>query len=202
MIELREMIEEFTSDYIQLNDEEYINIDTGEIISKEEFSAFKKEIALEYTNIRAQEAAMLGISLDIYIGKTKPPKKKSKPECSFRNGAYNMFYRVSQDKLHEKIKDPYALLIFYELAMKIKFPYNYVSMNDDVPTYTELCKILNVGIRKFQQCIKLLEEEKIIRIVQVQHRKRIYVNPEYCASGTAIDKKTLKMFNLIETDTE
>ena len=39
-------------------------------------------------------------------------------------------------------------------------------------------------------------------MVQCGHKKSIYVNPQYTASGKDLDIETLQLFNLIECDEE
>jgi DNA-binding transcriptional ArsR family regulator len=66
----------------------------------------------------------------------------------------------------------------------------------------ELEPIIGLSERSIRESLKSLEEKGLIKLIQSGHRKAIYINPSYYATGKDLDSDTLQMFSLIKCDDE
>ena len=93
-------------------------------------------------------------------------------------------------------------LVYYVLRDFVQYPSNCVIINDVVPTFKDLEPITSLTERTIRDAIKALESKNILKLNQSGHRKAIYINPEYYASGKELSVDTLKMFGLLTIDEE
>ena len=91
-------------------------------------------------------------------------------------------------------------LVFYVLRDYIQYPTNCIVINDSIPSIKDLEPLVGLTERSMVGVLKSLEEKKLIKRVQSGHKKAIYVNPEYYASGKDLEIETLKLFGLLECD--
>lgn len=114
----------------------------------------------------------------------------------------NIVYRDKLLDLKNMKMDKNEKLVYYVIRDFVQYPSNCVIINDNIPTFKELEPITSLTERTIRDAIKALETKNIVKLVQSGHRKAIYVNPEYYASGKELNIDTLKMFGLLKIDEE
>jgi len=93
-------------------------------------------------------------------------------------------------------------LVFYIMRDFIQYPTNCIVINDHIPTIKELEPIIGLTERSIITALKSLEDKNMLKRVQYGHKKAIYINPEYYASGKELDLDSLKLFGLVKIDDE
>ena len=93
-------------------------------------------------------------------------------------------------------------LVYYVLRDFVQYPTNCVVIKDHIPTIRELEPLIGLTDRSIGDALISLENKGLIKRKQYGHRKAIYFNPYYYASGKDFELETLQMFDLIECDNE
>ena len=203
--EFKEYIENLKSQFTESGTGTFWNINTGEEFTQAECNKFMKIKVEDYKlSVFAEmniEASKSDIETDqIVINKrSKKPKSKKQKE-RYEGGDFNMVYRermsdIMAIKLTLSERGAYSIL--RDLAV---YPSNSVIINGEVPSTEQLCTILGIKERAFRGYVKKFQDNNIIKLVQSGHKKVIYINPEYYATGKDLSIDVLKMFNLIVCD--
>jgi len=198
MEELRYYIDQLYRQYIRKNDFEYMEIDGGNIIPFDEFEQLKTDTSAWWINEQAREPATIGIDSGVYVGKVKPPRRKPKTTKSYYdNGDFNMMYRKGQDTVAHLNLSLYAEYVYLKLSQIIVYPYNCVEIEKhQKPTFEMLAEYTKMSKRKFGECIAELQQNNVVQCVGAGYKTVIYINPTYIATGTNIEKDTLRLFGL------
>jgi len=114
----------------------------------------------------------------------------------------NLVFRDKIEKLRNMKLNSNEKLVFYVLRDYIQYPTNCVVINDNIPSVKELEPLIGLTERSIISVLKSLEEFNLIKRVQHVHKKAIYINPEYYATGKDLETETLKLFGLLECDNE
>ena len=205
MEDLRKYIGSLNESFVEIAGGSYCYISTGEIFTNSEV---KKLIAskIEKFNLERQSEVNLiarenGIELDqLLVNKRSKAKKSKKVKEHYDGGEFNMVYRK---ELENKMALKLTLVEkgFYSwICDFVSYPTNCVIINDQVPTIETLTNIIGIKERALRGHLKTLESKGLIKLVQFGHKKAIYINPRYYASGKDLDIETLRMFYLIECD--
>lgn len=112
---------------------------------------------------------------------------------------------VFRDKIRDICNmqlDKNEKLVYYVLRDFVQHPSNCVMINGEVPKFKELEGLISLTERKIRDCLKSLEVKNLLKLVQSGHRKAIYINPEYYATGKELNITTLALFGLVEIDQE
>ena len=109
----------------------------------------------------------------------------------------NLVYRDFVTELINMQLEVNEKLVYYVLRDFTVFPSNSIMINDKVPTFEELEPILGLKERTIRKAVKALELKGLFKLKQSGHKKVIYVNPEYYATGKNLDIDTVKMFDLM-----
>ena len=88
-------------------------------------------------------------------------------------------------------------LVYFVLRDFTVFPSNSIMINGQVPTFAELEPIIGLKERTIRKAVKSLEAKGLFKLKQSGHKKVIYVNPSYYATGKNLDIDTVKMFDLM-----
>lgn len=112
----------------------------------------------------------------------------------------NLVFRDSLNKLLDMKLNTTERLTYYVLRDFITYPTNCLLINGEVPTRKELEPIIGIKERSIRKALNSLEDKGLLKQVQYGHRKAIYFNPEYYASGKELDIDVLKMFNIVQCD--
>ena len=205
MEDLKNYIEELNKMFMEITGGSYCNISTGEIFTQTEVKKFIG-LKIEEFNIQRQAEVNLiareqGIELDQkLINKRSKTKKGKKLKEHYDGGEFNMVYRK---ELENKMALKLTLVEkgFYSwLCDFVSYPTNCVMINEQIPTIELLTNIIGIKERALRGHLKTLQVKGLIKLIQFGHKKAIYINPRYYASGKDLDIETLRMFDLIEYD--
>lgn len=124
----------------------------------------------------------------------------------FENGEYVFTGYLNLEKIRDlslSMKlNTNEKLVFYIMRDFIQYPTNCIVINDHIPTIKELEPIIGLTERSIITALKSLEDKNMLKRVQYGHKKAIYINPEYYASGKELDLDSLKLFGLVKIDDE
>ena len=127
---------------------------------------------------------------------------KTKSLTHYDNGSFKKVYINNVEKLELLDLNNNEKLVYYVLRDYAQYPTNCVVIKEHIPTMAELEPIVGLSERSIRESLKSLDEKRLIKLVQSGHRKAIYINPEYYATGKELDTEVLHMFGLIQCDDE
>jgi DNA-binding transcriptional ArsR family regulator len=214
---MQEKVKKEFSKYIKsLNDEfeeihggSFAYLSTGEIFTKAEVQKYIQKKIEQYSIDNLSELKKIskditGVDVEqrLVNNRSKKPDKKLKNKGTYDGGNFNIVY-------HSKLEDVMGMklnsnekLVYYVLRDYAQYPTNCIVIKDHIPTMTELEPIVGLSERSIRESLKSLEDKGLIKLKQSGHRKAIYINPEYYATGKELDTITLQMFNLIQCNDE
>jgi hypothetical protein len=201
MLSFEERLSKLKSKYEEREGGQYLELKTGEIIPAQEYDEVLKTFSKKFINKMSQEPAKCGIDAGIYVGNRKPiTKKKVIKKSYYTNGDFTIMYRIAQKKIDSFELDIHTEFLYYKLATLLVHPYNLVQIDGVEPSFPELAKHVKMSERKMYSSMKKLEELGVIKFLNAGHKKAIYMNPEYFATGPSLDKHTLILFGIFQTD--
>jgi len=195
MSEMKDFVEKINSEFVNMVGGSYVSTRTGEIFTKNELDKLVKSKVEAFNIERFKESVACGVPLDQILMKKKPPKKETK--TTYEGGDFNIVYRFKLEELLNMKLEVNEKLVYYILRDFTVFPSNSIMINDKVPTFEELEPILGLKERTIRKAVKALELKGLFKLKQSGHKKVIYVNPEYYATGKNLDIDTVKMFDLM-----
>jgi len=195
MSEMKDFVEKINSEFVNMVGGSYVSTRTGEIFTKNELDKLVKSKVEAFNIERFKESIACGVPLDQILMKKKPPKKETK--TTYEGGDFNIVYRFKLEELLNMKLEVNEKLVYYILRDFTVFPSNSIMINDKVPTFEELEPILGLKERTIRKAVKALELKGLFKLKQSGHKKVIYVNPEYYATGKNLDIDTVKMFDLM-----
>ena len=195
MSEMKDFVEKINSEFVNMVGGSYVSTRTGEIFTKNELDKLVKSKVEAFNIERFKESVACGVPLDQILMKKKPPKKETK--TTYEGGDFNIVYRFKLEELLNMKLEVNEKLIYYILRDFTVFPSNSIMINEKVPTFEELEPILGLKERTIRKAVKALELKGLFKLKQSGHKKVIYVNPEYYATGKNLDIDTVKMFDLM-----
>jgi hypothetical protein len=151
-----------------------------------------KQTANEITGVRTDQR--------IVNGRSK--KKKLKNRDTYDGGNFNIVYENKLEEVVNMKLNNNEKLVYYVLRDYAQYPTNCVIIKNHVPAMIELEPIVGLSERSIRDSLKSLDEKGLIKLVQSGHKKAIYINPEYYATGKDLDTDTLQIFGLIDCDDE
>jgi len=195
MSEMQDFINELNSQFVPAIGGSYVAIKTGEMFTQESLQEHVKEKVEAFNIERFKESVICGVSLDQVLKKKKPPRKEAK--SNYDGGDFNMVYRFKLEELINMQLEVNEKLVYYILRDFTVFPSNSIMINGQVPTFEELEPIIGLKERTIRKAVKSLENKGLFKLKQSGHKKVIYVNPSYYATGKNLDINTVKMFDLM-----
>jgi len=195
MSEMKDFVNEINSEFVNMVGGSYASIKTGEIFTQKELDKLVKSKVEAFNIERFKESVACGVPLDQVLMKKRPPKKETK--TTYEGGDFNIVYRSRLEELIGMQLEVNEKLVYYVLRDFTVFPSNSIMINDKVPTFEELEPILGLKERTIRKAVKALELKGLFKLKQSGHKKVIYVNPEYYATGKNLDIDTVKMFDLM-----
>jgi len=195
MSEMKDFVNEINSEFVNMVGGSYASIKTGEIFTQKELDKLVKSKVEAFNIERFKESVACGVPLDQILMKKKPPKKETK--TTYEGGDFNIVYRSRLEELIGMQLEVNEKLVYYILRDFTVFPSNSIMINGQVPTFEELEPILGLKERTIRKAVKALELKGLFKLKQSGHKKVIYVNPEYYATGKNLDIDTVKMFDLM-----
>jgi len=195
MSEMINFVEKLNSEFVSMVGGSYVSTRTGEIFTKNELDKLVKSKVEAFNIERFKESVACGVPLDQILMKKKPPKKETK--TTYEGGDFNIVYRFKLEELLNMKLEVNEKLVYYILRDFTVFPSNSIMINDKVPTFEELEAIVGLKERTIRKAVKNLEIKGLFKLKQSGHKKVIYVNPSYYATGKNLDIDTVKMFDLM-----
>lgn len=204
---IRDFIVKEDSKFLEIQGGSFIQSETGEFITKSEhdkiiqakLEKFKAEMFATANYVSNTE---FGIENEQSLTKKKSSKKKKngKARENFDNGDFNIIYRNKVEEVMNMKLTTNEKLVFYVIRDFIQYPTNCIVINDHIPTIKELEPIIGLTERSIITALVSLEKKNMLKRVQYGHKKAIYINPDYCASGKELDVDTLALFGLAKVD--
>jgi ribosomal protein S25 len=204
---IRDFIVKEDSKFLEIQGGSFIQSETGEFITKSEhdkiiqtkLEKFKTEMFATANYVSNTE---FGIENEQSLTKKKSSKKKKngKARENFDNGDFNIIYRNKVEEVMNMKLTTNEKLVFYVMRDFIQYPTNCIVINDHIPTIKELEPIIGLTERSIITALVSLEKKNMLKRVQYGHKKAIYINPDYCASGKELDVDTLALFGLAKVD--
>ena len=195
MSEMIEFVEKLNSEFINMVGGSYVSTKTGELFTQKELDKHIKDKVETFNIERFKESVACGVPLDQILMKKKPPKKETK--TNYDGGEFNMVYRFRLEELLDMKLEVNEKLVYFVLRDFTVFPSNSIMINGQVPTFAELEPIIGLKERTIRKAVKSLEAKGLFKLKQSGHKKVIYVNPSYYATGKNLDIDTVKMFDLM-----
>lgn len=207
MEELRQLIDKLNNEFVKTTGENYYKLDTAEEFTQTEVNKYISLKVEEFNLTRQAESNVVareyGIETDQRIINSRSKKKKGKKlKERYDGGDFNMVYRKENDEFMGLKLTLIEEGVFSRLCKFIQYPTNCIMIEENVPTIELLMKIMDLKERTLRGHLKTLENKGVLKMIQFGHKKAIYINPKYVASGKDLDLETLKIFNLVECDEE
>jgi len=205
---LREFLTEVDNEFMELQGGTFAYLETGEFFTKTEhdkyiqkkLEVYKIEVFATINHTSEKEAYIKNDQLLINKKSGKPKYKKLKLRDRYEGGNFNIVYTNRLEEIQNMKLNNNEKLVFYVLRDYIQYPTNCVVIKDEIPSIKELEPLIGLTERSIINVLKALEEKILIKRVQHGHKKAIYINPEYYASGKDLEIETLKLFGLLECD--
>lgn len=187
----------------------FVNLSTGEMFTKAEVQRYIQKKVEQYSidnlcELKKTVKDMTGVDVEqrIINNRSKKPNKKLKNRDLYDGGNFNIVYQSKLEDVMGMKLSSNEKLVYYVLRDYAQYPTNCIVIKDHIPTMTELEPIVGLSERSIRDSLKSLEDKGLIKLKQSGHRKAIYINPEYYATGKELDTITLQMFDLIKCDDE
>lgn len=210
---LENYIIKINSEFKEMLGGSYVKLNSGEIFSSAELKAYQQRKIEVYQaqifnkNIEVTRD-ILGIESDQRIvnrRSKKPNKKASNSKATYLTNNHSEFNMVHRNKIKEVSNmqlNKNEKLVYYVLRDFVQHPTNCVMINNEIPTFTDLAPLTSLTERTVRECLKALEQKCLLKLVQSGHRKAIYINPEYYATGKELNITTLQLFGLVDFDVD
>lgn len=207
MEELRQLIDKLNNEFVKTTGENYYKLDTAEEFTQTEVNKYISLKVEEFNLVRQAESNIVareyGIETDQRIINNRSKKKKGKKlKERYDGGDFNMVYRKENDEFMGLKLTLIEEGVFSRLCKFIQYPTNCIMIEENIPTIEILMKIMDLKERTLRGHLKTLENKGVLKMIQFGHKKAIYINPKYVASGKDLDIETLRIFNLVECDEE
>ena len=205
---VREFLDNTDGEFKELQGGTFVYLETGEFFTKIEhdkliqkkLEAYKVDLFDTINTVTSNERNIENQQMLINRNSKKPVNKKLKLRDRYDGGNFNIVYTSKLEEVYNMKLNNNEKLVFYILRDYIQYPTNCLVINDKIPTIKELEPIIGLTERTIITVLKVLETKNLIKRVQSGHKKAIYFNPEYYASGKDLEIKTLQLFDLIECD--
>ena len=179
-------------DILYQQENQIIDITTGEVIRKESFAEKQKE-DFEKTRRVMQE---LGIEQQYNLTSISKDKDEYKNLLIKKNYTFNKVFRTEMRKLMRNKEFKLSLgakgfIAHYQNFLL--FPENSILVENERPTIESMKEDLGVGTNKIHNILKELEQYEIIKRVMLGNKFIIYFNP-FIICGGYVTSETYDMF--------
>jgi hypothetical protein len=204
-------IQEINGEFKEVIGGSFIKLESGEIFTQAEVLKYvqkKLEIhnakTLRENNELAEKIFGIDTTQRLVNKKFKEPKRNhSVTKATYlkdENSKFNIVHRERIEDVNSMKLDKNEKLVYYVIRDFAQHPSNCVMINNIVPTFKELEPLISLTERTIRDALKSLEDKNLLKLIQSGHRKAIYINPEYYATGKELNIDTLNLFNLLEVD--
>jgi len=211
MQNIESYIEETNREFKEMIGGTFVKLSTGEMFTRSEVLKYvqrKMEIfnseAMHENNMVIRDVYGIEPSQRIINNKSKTPvRSKTINKSKYLKDDKSEFNIVHRNRIKE-IDDmdltKNEKLVYYIIRNYVDHPYNNIVINGIIPTFKDLEPLVSLTERSIRESLKTLEEKNLLKLKQAGHRKSIYINPAYYATGKELSIDTLKMFGLLEID--
>jgi hypothetical protein len=206
--QLRGFLTEIDNEFMELKGGTFAYLETGEFFTKTEHDKYIQKKLEKYkvdmfATVNQTVFNEKGIDNEQSMTvKTKSKKKRTNMRERYEGGNFNIVYTNRLEDIEDMKLNNNEKLVFYVLRDYIQFPTNCIVIKSEIPSMKDLEPLVGLTERSIITVMKSLEEKGLIKRVQFGHKKAVYVNPEYYASGKDLEIETLKLFGLVECDDE
>jgi hypothetical protein len=173
--------------------EQIVDVPTGEILS-EDFELLKRSkqnLKLIYEHVKkayADNGESIGLELRILKG-IQYIVVSPKTKCPF-----NQMYQDDLKKIFESKKlTIFTLAYLARFTPYIKFPENFLVIENHIPNQDELAESLSVRRNKIAEAEKELEYHEIIKKVKSGNNRIVYFNPFLYTAGLVVCQSCFDM---------
>lgn len=176
-----------------IDDENMVQLETGEIIKFEDIKKAKQEQVLDSYKNMVDNLSALGMNTDYKIIEFR--KKKYSIVNIKSDFEFNKEFRVElRDIMKNNFLTKNARCFLGTITPFISFPTNSVIIDGRNPSIDELKEIMDMGTNVIYKTLKELEDAKIIQRVNVNTNLIIYVNPFLYCGGYCVEIDTYEIF--------
>lgn len=176
-----------------IDDENMVQLETGEIIKFEDIKKAKQEQVLDSYKNMVDNLSTLGMNTDYKIIEFR---KKEYSIVNIKSDfEFNKEFRVElRDIMKNNFLTKNARCFLGTITPFISFPTNSVIIDGRNPSIDELKEIMDMGTNVIYKTLKELEDAKIIQRVNVNTNLIIYVNPFLYCGGYCVEIDTYEIF--------
>jgi hypothetical protein len=209
--EIRKCVQSISNEFEESKNGIFVYLETGELFTQTEYTKylkgklekFKIELFGEINEISEEQ----GVENEQRIINKRSTKQIGKLNCRQRydrGGAFCIMYKDSLNDFENIYKQLNATekLVYYRLRDFIAYPTNCIVINDRIPSVKDLEPIIGLTERSIVTALSELERLELIKRKQYGHKKAIYFNPYFYASGKDLSIETLELFELIDCDND
>jgi hypothetical protein len=203
----RAYIREVSEQFELLQSGHFIFLSTGEMFTQAEYDKYIKgsieQYKVEMFKSINEETESIGIENEQRIINNRSQKKTKKLNTRHhydRGGNFLITYKDSLEELIDMKLNTNEKLVYYVLRDFVQYPTNCLVIKDHIPTIQELEPLVGLSNRSIVDALQTLDDKGLIKRKQYGHRKAIYFNPYYYASGKDLEIEVLQMFELLECD--
>lgn len=210
---IEEFIIDINQEFIKTIGGSFVKLDTGEIFTNAEVEQYIEKRLSNFQSAQFQDnnqkaKKLTGVRINqrlVSNNSKKPEKHRSATKGTYlkeEKTEFNIVHRPRLEEVTNMQLNKNEKLVYYILRDLISHPSNCVMINNQVPVFKELEPLVSLTERTIRDALKTLEEKNLLKLVQTGHRKAIYINPEYYATGKELNITTLELFGLLELDQE
>jgi hypothetical protein len=179
--------------YIIDDDGRLIDIDTGEIIDRDQIKdAYEKQLFKKYYEIHKE---LLALDLDTELLIIKNRGENYKCVQIKRDYTFGKVFRVAVRELMEKNKPSRNALSFIAIMEPyIYFPTNSIIYYGKSPSLKDLENIVGLKKTALYDVLNELEDKDVIKKIKRDGNIIIYFNPFLYSSGAFVLKDTYELF--------
>lgn len=210
---MEDFINDVNKEFVKTIGGSFVKLESGEIFTNSEVDKYTERKLGEFqaalfqsNNKKAKELTGVRINQRLVSNRSKKPEKyHSTTKATYlkeEKTEFNIVHRPRLEEVKNMQLNKNEKLVYYILRDFVSHPSNCVMINNEVPVFKELEPLVSLTERTIRDALKTLEEKNLLKLVQTGHRKAIYINPEYYATGKELNITTLELFGLLDLDQE
>lgn len=183
----------FNDNKYGLYDSQIYDIETGQIVDKEEIKkALQQDVYDKFIN-NYQDTVDLGIDLDLKLVKDKKGNTHQAVNVKEKFHFVKVFKVDVRDILQSCDISIFSRGFLYTSLAYLNFPTNTLIIDGETPSNEVICEKFGLGKTKLYEVYKELEKADVIKRKKINGQPIIYFNPFLHSCGL-VDKDTYKLF--------
>lgn len=186
---------------ILIKDSEIVYLETGEIVTAEQFVRDGIKDAKEFLLNLGEIAEQTGIPYKARIvnhssGDTIRVYIRRGKDNQGRSFKFQKVFKKWTGKLFKEDLGIWEKAAIAEFLNHLYYPYNYLYLENERkhPKIADLAKLLDCKPNKMQEILKKLESLDVIKRIKEGRNNIIYVNPYLYCAGQDVDIETAVLF--------